>query len=700
MNEIDTGSLLAEMPGDVREFALTEEIEQYESLHASHAALMENVGEHMSSEDAVRVSDAFWFGYYYHDQKPTKPSNRLRKDGVTHFMDHPTSVAVRAAQDSLDVEMIQGALLHDVLEDTEAEHSDIEEVFGTTVSTLVDGVTDVSHYEIKEDNVIASLTKKYQQLLEGNLRIIILKLRDRLHNMQTLSALSRPSQIANAQETINVYAPLARQLGMREIHDELLFLSHTTLGHKDAEKAWNQRNDQHADRDSLEALEDSTKDLLPPLGIEVQVVPSPYKSHIAASDLGDIHPPSPIAYISFDDQVYAGEEVASYLLDTMSKHGAKLVRHSRYNAYILVSDEVEAIIMAQPDFEAHWIDASSIYTYGVSTEIRREREDVVQTKLEHANEIVQTHIGNGDSGGSEVDHVAEDLAMISKTIITPEGRQIKVPFTATPLDFAARIHGDLVAEANVCLINGNLSPLHARVREGDVVEIVVSDSVGPVNLAPGRFLQMNTRGARRVLQHYVHACYLDSNSSHAFAQIETRKAREARASLKAYGFKAEDYAAVIANYDETAPEIAVDTLVTRFADRVGHEPRISLSRVWQDFEKIWIQRYSSFDEFLIQFHTGMTESKFVQRFLERAMEIDSTIVTLAPIITGNERKVLDLITEILSTGLDINIARVETAQNYQAGNAGVFIDIEPHSELNAEEVHSLLINALSMMQED
>ena len=147
----------------------------------------------------------------------TKHRNQKRKDGSPYII-HPLAVAEIVAEMGLDIDAILGALLHDCIEDTDASHDDIEKLFGQTVAELVEGVTKLTraNFETSEQAQMENLRKMFMAMSK-DIRVVLIKIADRLHNMRTMQYQSPEKQIKKCRETMDIYAPLAHRLGMQKI---------------------------------------------------------------------------------------------------------------------------------------------------------------------------------------------------------------------------------------------------------------------------------------------------------------------------------------------------------------------------------------------------------------------------------------------------------------------------------------------------
>ncbi|MBR6425883.1 MAG: bifunctional (p)ppGpp synthetase/guanosine-3',5'-bis(diphosphate) 3'-pyrophosphohydrolase, partial [Oscillospiraceae bacterium] len=185
-----------------------------ESEQVRYDAMLAAIREHAPNTDLAAVNRAYEYARAMHE-------NQKRKDGSPYII-HPLAVAEIVAGIGLDTDTILGALLHDCIEDTRSTYEDIEKNFGTTVADLVEGVTKLTRvqYSTEEEQQMENLRKMFLAM-SRDIRVIIIKICDRLHNMRTLEYQSHEKQIIKSNETMEIYAPLAYRLGMQQIKGEL-----------------------------------------------------------------------------------------------------------------------------------------------------------------------------------------------------------------------------------------------------------------------------------------------------------------------------------------------------------------------------------------------------------------------------------------------------------------------------------------------
>ena len=209
------GGLAADLPDDLTEL-------ERELLADLYAIVEEHADEVAESVDRRRVAQAFTFACEHH-------ADQRRRSGED-FIVHPVGVAKICAGMRLDTETLCAALLHDTVEDTSASLDEVREAFGDDVAGLVDGVTKLTGITFQSrDEAQAENYRKMMVAMATDIRVILIKLADRLHNMRTLDAMAKQKQIEKAKETLEIYAPLAHRLGIHAIKWELEDLAFATL---------------------------------------------------------------------------------------------------------------------------------------------------------------------------------------------------------------------------------------------------------------------------------------------------------------------------------------------------------------------------------------------------------------------------------------------------------------------------------------
>ncbi len=423
--------------------------------------------------------------------------NQLRKSGEPYII-HPVNVAFILAGIGLDDNSIVAALLHDVVEDTDVSSKDIEKEFGKEVASLVSGVTKLS--SINFETVEEEQAENYRRMflaMGKDIRVILIKLADRLHNMRTLKFLKRNRQIAIAKETIEIYAPLANRLGMYSLKWELEDLAfkylHPEEYHEVVEGIDKKRNerlkfiekimetiqkelkkqridaevtgrakhmysiyrkmvrdnktlDQIYDLFALRILVKSVKDCYSALGIVHELygpMPGRFKDYIAV--------PKPNMYQSIHTTLI-GEKGTPFEVQIRTYDMHKI---------------------AEFGIAAHWAYKEKGY-FG-----RKESVVVKEDKLSWLRETLEWQNDMQDPE-EFLETLKTELFQDEVYVFTPKGAIKVLPRGSTPIDFAYMIHAEIGHKMTGCKVNSKMVPIITQLENGDIVEIITSDnSKGP-----------------------------------------------------------------------------------------------------------------------------------------------------------------------------------------------------------------------------
>ncbi len=193
-----------------------------ETFEEHYDAMCQAIQKHLPGADMALIERAVEYANIKHRYQK-------RKDGSPYII-HPLAVAEIVAEMGLDIDAILGALLHDCIEDTDASHEDIEKIFGATVAELVEGVTKLTraNFSTSEQEQMENLRKMFMAMSK-DIRVVLIKIADRLHNMRTMQYQTPEKQISKCRETMDIYAPLAHRLGMQQIKGELESLALLSL---------------------------------------------------------------------------------------------------------------------------------------------------------------------------------------------------------------------------------------------------------------------------------------------------------------------------------------------------------------------------------------------------------------------------------------------------------------------------------------
>ena len=426
-----------------------------------------------------------------------KHGTQLRKSGEPYII-HPTNVAYTIAELGLDEQTICAALLHDVVEDTDATYEDIEREFGKEIADMVDGVTklkQIGHASIEENQV-----ENYRKMflaMGKDIRVIIIKLADRLHNMKTLEFLRRDRQIAISTETMQLYAPLANRLGLYSMKWELEDLSFKYLYPEEYHELVEGINKKREER--LKFIEKIMAD------IRVQLK----KQHIDAEVTGRAkHLYSIYRKMKRDnktlDQIYdlfALRILVNSIKDCYAALGVVHEMYSpmpgRFKDYIAVPkpnmyQSIHTTLLGDKGtpFEVQirtW-DMHRIAEYGIAAHWaykeasyfgKKQSVKVEEDKLAWLRESLEWQKDMQDPQ-EFLTTLKTELFEDEVYVFTPKGAIKILPRNATPIDFAYSIHEEIGNHMTGCKINSKMMPIITPLKSGDIIEIITSDnSKGP-----------------------------------------------------------------------------------------------------------------------------------------------------------------------------------------------------------------------------
>ncbi|MBC2581142.1 bifunctional (p)ppGpp synthetase/guanosine-3',5'-bis(diphosphate) 3'-pyrophosphohydrolase [Clostridium sp. DJ247] len=443
--------------------------------------LIEKIDKNCSNEDKDMVIKAYNLAYDAH-------KDQRRESGEPYIM-HPVEVAGILADMGLDTSTITAGLLHDVIEDTDFTYEDVSREFSEEVANLVEGVTKLGKIEYKtKEEQQADNVRKMLLAMAKDIRVILIKLADRLHNMRTLKYMSVEKQKEKAKETFDIYAPLAHRLGMSKIKWELEDLAFRYMNpneyyfivRKIAEKRVERENyideivsklkenldksnitsdiegrpkhffsiyrkmvkknktiDQIFDLTAIRILVDTVKDCYAALGIVHTIykpIPGRFKDYIAM--------PKPNMYQSLHSTVIGPQgkpfeiQIRTFEMHTTAEYG--IAAHWKYKEGVENAEDI--------DKKLTWLREM--------LEWQRETAD--------AEEFME---------GFKIDLFSDEVF-----VFTPKGTVINLPYNATPIDFAYKIHTDIGNRCIGAKVNGKMVPLDYNLKTGEIVEILASST--------------------------------------------------------------------------------------------------------------------------------------------------------------------------------------------------------------------------------
>ena len=410
---------------------------------------------------------------------------QTRKSGEP-YINHPMSVATIVARQGLDDVTVAAALLHDAVEDTSVSLEDLERDFGSDVRLIVDGVTklDRLHFDTREEQQAASM-RKMLVALSKDLRVLIIKLADRLHNMRTLAALPEHKQQRVAQETIDIYAPLANRLGMQEVKDQLQDLALATLHPKRYSQIDQLVEDRSPERDLyLAQLIGEVEGRLAELGIAGKVAGRPKqlwsiyeKMIVKGRSFDEIHDLVGVRVIV--DSVrdcYAALGTIHASWKPVQGRFKDYVAMPKFNLYQSLHTTVVGPQGKQVEFQVRTVEMDVRAEYGVAAHWDYKAQSP-SDEMAWLGRIVEWQAETEDPG-TFMANLKTDLELDEVYVFTPNGEVITLPIGATPVDLAYAIHTDVGHTCVGAKVGGRLVPLETHLTTGDTVEIVTSKQPG------------------------------------------------------------------------------------------------------------------------------------------------------------------------------------------------------------------------------
>lgn len=445
--------------------------------------------ERFGEEQAGKMAEAVSFASRVH-------CNQKRDDG-TPFVTHPLTVASYLLDMGMDAPTVIAGVLHDTVEDGDnVQITDIEKMFGKEVAFLVDGVTKLTKsgkqtYVTKKQEQTENLRKLFLAIAE-DVRVVIIKLADRLHNMRTIDVCTPAKQIKKSKETIEVYAPLAHRFGMGAIRSELEDLSFRYLMPEEYESIKAQVDVQQKERlELLSSAMEQMKVLLKEANIEGSISGRPkhlyssyrkmQRNNCTLHELYDL-----IAIRIIVDTVtdcYAALGVIHATWKPLPGRFKDYIAMPKPNLYrslhTTVMDEKgipfevqirtkEMHATAEYGIAAHWM-----YKEGRQSMTELDRRTAWLRQVLEADETAE-------DSKEFVDNILKDFLGEYVFVLTPKGEIIDLPVGSTPLDFAYRIHTNVGHHCQHARVNGNVVRLDYKLKTNDVVEIITSNSqTGP-----------------------------------------------------------------------------------------------------------------------------------------------------------------------------------------------------------------------------
>ena len=453
-----------------------------ETFEEHYTAMRDAILKHLPGADMALIDRAV-------DYAREKHKVQKRKDGSPYII-HPLAVAQIVAEMGLDCDAILGALLHDCIEDTDASHEDIEKIFGQTVAELVEGVTKLTraNFSSTEQAQMENLRKMFMAMSK-DIRVVLIKIADRLHNMRTMQYQTPEKQIKKCRETMDVYAPLAHRLGMQKIKWELEDTSLRYLAPTEYNEIMSYLQ-AHKEQDEafMRTIQDKITQRLTSVGIHnttygrIKHVYSIYRKMLSqGKTIDELY------------DIYAFRVIVDTIPDCYNVLGHV------HDLFSLVPGRFKDYISTPKPNMYQSLHTTVIGSQGIPFEVQIRTWQMHET----AEYGIAAHwkYKQGSGAGSEKDFEwvrrllesqqdsdAEEFVQSMKIdmfddevfVYTPKGRIVSLPAGSTPIDFAYAIHSGVGNAMIGAKVNNRIANIDTTLKNGDIVEVLTSKSAkGP-----------------------------------------------------------------------------------------------------------------------------------------------------------------------------------------------------------------------------
>jgi GTP diphosphokinase / guanosine-3',5'-bis(diphosphate) 3'-diphosphatase len=473
---------------------------------ASVTHLSEKLAEYLGPSDLKKVKEAYRFSDEMH-------LGQVRRSGEP-YISHPIAVAEICADWKLDAQAIMAALLHDVMEDQDVKKEELIERFGAPVASLVDGLSKLEKIEFQSQ--IEAQAENFRKMLlamASDVRVILIKLADRLHNMRTLEVMAPAKKRRIASETMEVYVPIAHRLGLNNIYRELQDLSFShlyPLRYRTLSKAVKAARGNR--REVVTKILETVTSTLEAVGIEAEVYGREktlygiyrkmQSKHLSFSQVLDVYG-FRVVVDSFAN-CYVALGTLHSLYKPMPGKFKDYIAIRKLNGYQSLHTTLIGPYGTPVEFQIRTTDMHRTAESGVAAHWLYKNGEANLSDLQqrtHAwlQSLLDIQQQTGDSA-EFLEHVKVDLFPDSVYVFTPKSKIIALPRGATAVDFAYSIHTGIGDHTVAVKINNEAQPLRTELRNGDIVEIVTDNKSRP---SPAWLSFVRTGKARSAIRHHL-----------------------------------------------------------------------------------------------------------------------------------------------------------------------------------------------------
>ncbi|HWV18610.1 MAG TPA: bifunctional (p)ppGpp synthetase/guanosine-3',5'-bis(diphosphate) 3'-pyrophosphohydrolase [Rhodocyclaceae bacterium] len=474
-----------------------------------------HLSSYLKTEEVDKIADAFVFSRAAHE-------GQFRSSGDP-YISHPLAVAQSLAEWHMDAQALCAALLHDVMEDTGVSKEELAQRFGQVTADLVDGVSKLEKVENQSwQEAQAENFRKMLLAMARDVRVILIKLSDRLHNLNTLDAVRPDKRRRVARETLEIYAPIANRLGLNQLYRELQEISFCHLypgRYKVLSKAVKAARGNR--REVVGKILDAIKDNLPANGIQAEVmgrekhVYGIYRKmrekHLSFSQVLDIYG----FRIIVEDvgRCYLSLGVLHSLFKPVPGKFKDYIAIPKANGYqslhtTLIGPYGTPVEMQIRTRQMHHVAEAGVASHWLykddsdASEIHQKTHKWLQSLLEIQSSSVDS--------AEFLEHVKVDLFPGEVYCFTPQGKILVLPRGATAVDFAYAVHTDIGHRCVACRINTELMPLRTELADGDRVEIITAVNANP---NPAWLSYVKSGRARSKIRHFLKTQHTEESAA-------------------------------------------------------------------------------------------------------------------------------------------------------------------------------------------
>lgn len=440
--------------------------------------LFEKVSTYITNEaDKKMITSAYLFAF----EKHFGQKRHTGEDYITH----PLNVAYILSDINADYQTICAALLHDTIEDCGVTKEELANKFSLEIASLVDGVTKINKLNFSGDN--EALLANHRKILVGlteDVRVIIIKLADRLHNMRTLWILGEKSQKNNSRETLEILVPIAHRLGMNKIKGELEDLSLRYLKPDAYFSIVEKLNQSKVERNAnVELMKESLINLLNSHGIVHRIkgraksIYSIYKKLDTGRRFSDIYDLNALRiFVNTDQDCYQTLGIIHSKYRPIPKRFKDYIAMPKENGYQSLHTTVFGENGQLYEIQIRTYDMDNIAEHGIASHwsYKEKGKTIMQSAMEEKLQFFRTIIELSKEEENDelfVNSVKEDVLKNIIYVFTPKGDVIELPQGSTPIDFAYRVHSKVGDSMVGAIVNGNIVPLDYKLNDNDIIKI-------------------------------------------------------------------------------------------------------------------------------------------------------------------------------------------------------------------------------------